>query len=138
MARFSGYLLKAVNTGAIFPNKYIELGSFNSDPNNREEVKAVRDDYTRNLTRVTATGTKSSFSFTTLELDLNELEDVLQFFTNAEVDHLQRKIQLEYWNDEDLAYKTGYFYRPNITYTKKEITTNNIIYNPITIELVEY
>ena len=138
MANFRGYLLKASNTGAIFPNRLIEISSFSSTPNIREEIKAVRDDYTRDLTRVTASGLKTSMSFTTMELDLNELEQVLNFFTEAEVDLLQRKIQLEYWNDESLRYDEGYFYRPDITYVKKEITNDNIIYEPITIELIEY
>lgn len=87
---------------------------------------------------MTAVGTKTSISFKTTELQLNELESVQRFFTTAETDKLQRKIELEYWNDEDLSYKTGFFYRPNIKYTKKEISHNDIIYNPLTIELVEY
>lgn len=142
MANFKGYLLKATKTNTIFPNEYIAVESFDSTPNVREEVKAVRDDYTRDLIRVTAPGTKSSFSFSTNELTLTELEEILNFFTSAEEPtqeaHLQRKVQLEYWNDEDFAYKTSYFYRPDIKYTKKNISSDNIKYKPITIELVEY
>lgn len=139
-ATFKGYLLKALKTGAIFPNAFIEIASFDSTPNAREEIKAERDDYTRDLIRVTAAGTKSSMSFNTMALHLNELESVLGFFTSGEepADKLQRKIHLEYWNDEDLAYKQGWFYRPNIKYTKREISNDDIIYEPIKIELVEY
>lgn len=135
---FNGTLLSTPVNGRIFPNKYIELESFDSSPNVREEIKAVRDDYTRDLTRVTASGTKSSFKFTTTVLYLKELKEILDFFTDAEVDHLQRKVQLRYWNDEELDYKTGYFYRPNMTFTKTSVTDDDIEYAPLTLEFIEY
>jgi len=135
---FNGYLLKATATKAIFPNQYIEVASYEATPNIREEIKAVRDEYTRDLIRVTAEGTKTRIRFSTLELHLSQLREIIKFFTDAETDHLQRKLELEYWNDEELAYKTGTFYRADIQYTKKEISANDIIYEPIDIELVEY
>lgn len=138
MPTFKGYLMKAVKTGAIFPNKLIQIDTFGQTPNVREEIKADRDDYTRDLIRITAQGTKTNWSFSTVPLNISTLYQVQKFFTDAEVDHLQRKIQLEYWNDETLAYKTGYFYRPDITYTKNSISDTDIDYDPITIELVEY
>lgn len=130
-------MLKATKTGAIFPNALIELGSFDQLPNAREQIKAEREEYSRDLNMITAPGTKTSMKFNTMELSLAELELVLGFFTTAEDDNLKRTISLEYWNDESLAYKTGIFYRPNITYTKKSISSNDIIYKPISIELIE-
>lgn len=135
---FSGYLIKAIKTNKIFPNKYIALESFDTQPNVREEIKAVRDDYTRTLTRVTAQGTKSNFKFSTRPLKLVELAEILKFFTDAESDKLQRKIQLEYWNMEDMTYKTSYFYRPDITYKIREISNNDMKIAPIEIQFIEY
>ena len=63
MSNWAGYLLKAVKTNAIFPHKYIAYESYNTTPNQREEIKAYRDDNTRDLTRITAEGTKSVFGF---------------------------------------------------------------------------
>lgn len=142
MAIFNGTLLSTPVNGAIFPNKYIKIDTFDSNPNMREEIKAVRDDYTRDLTRVTAQGTKSTFKFSTVDdIHLTEMQEILDFFTQAEVDdieHLQRKIKLKYWNDEEMKYKEGYFYRPNMTFRKKEISDDDIIYSSLDLEFIEY
>ncbi len=139
MSNFRGYLLKATATGQIFPHKYIALESYMSEPNHREEIKAYRDDNTRNLTRVTAEGTKTSLSFTTRpNLHLSEVEEIQAFFTNAESIALERKINIEYWNDESHTYETGDFYRPDIKFQIKQISNDDIIYKDLTISLIEY
>ena len=139
MSNWKGYILKATATGQIFPNEYIAEESYTSEPNHREEIKAYRDDNTRNLTRVTAQGTKSSISFTTrTNLHLNDKMAIQAFFTNAESIPLERKINFEYWNDEDNTYHTGDFYRPDIKFQMKKIMENDIIYKEITISLIEY
>lgn len=143
MATFNGYLLKAVKTNKIFPSEYILAETWNSTPKQREEIKAYRDDNTRDLTRVTAQGTKSVFSFETRNnLHLKDKIAIQKFFTDAEEDtdeaHLQRKVQLQYWNDETNQYETSYFYRPDIQFTIKKITTNDILYNSFKFDFVEY
>lgn len=139
MSAFEGYLMKATDTGIIFPNKYIIYESWESTPNHREEIKAWRDDNTRDLFRITAEGTKTDFSFDIKAgLHLADKIAIQEFFTNAEVNHLERKIQLTYWNDEDNEYKTAYFYRPDIQFTIRKITDDDIVYKGFTIELVEY
>ena len=136
MANFEGYLFKKTVTQGTsivdvpFPNRYIALDTWSSTPNQREEIKAYRDDNTRDLTRVTAQGKKSKFSFKTRKkLHLNEKKEIQQFFTSSEVDANQRKIQLTFWNDESNSYKTGYFYRPNMEFKIYKITDDDIIYD---------
>lgn len=145
MANFEGYLFKKTVTQGTstidvpFPNKYISLGTWESTPNQREEIKAYRDDNTRNLTRVTAQGKKSKFSFKTRKkLKLAEKQEIQAFFTSSETDPNQRKIQLTYWNDEANEYRTSYFYRPNMTFKIYKITENDIIYDEMSFELIEY
>ena len=139
MDAFRGYLLKAISTGDVFPHEYMKLETWDSTPNSREEIKAFRDENSRDLVRVTAAGKKSSFSFQTRsKLNLSQKQEVQAFFTNAESDHTQRKVELEFWNDEDNEYKTGYFYRPDISFPIYKITDDDIIYKEITIECVEY
>ena len=145
MANFAGYLFKKTVTQGTstvdvpFPNNYIALDTWETTPNQREEIKAYRDDNTRNLTRVTAQGKKSTFKFKTRKyLHLAEKKEIQQFFTSSEVDANQRKIQLTYWNDEDNQYKTGYFYRPNMQFKIYKITDDDIIYNEMSFELIEY
>lgn len=139
---FAGYLLRTgtlSTMGNIFPHEYMQVDSWDSTPNQREEIKAYRDDNTRNLTRVTAEGKKSVFSFKTRKsLDLAEKIAIQTFFTSAESDATQRKIHLVYWNDEDNIYKEGDFYRPDTHFPIKRIEEDNIIYNELQLDFVEY
>lgn len=136
---WAGYFIKATATGQIFPNEYIAWESYESEPNHREEIKAYRDDNTRNLTRVTAEGTKTSLNFTTrANLHLADKQAIQEFFTSAESIALERKINLEYWNDEDNEYHTADFYRPDIKFKIKKITSDDIIYHELEIDLIEY
>lgn len=139
--KWKNYFIKAVGASQPFPMKYIIEESWNSEPDVREEIKAERDDNTRDLYRKTASGMKSSFSFTTRDLHLEEMQEVLNYFTSNEPTPLarqQRKIQLEYWNDEEFNYKTAYFYRPNMKFNIKHTTPTDIIYKGLTLEFVEY
>lgn len=136
---FKGYLLKAIKTGKTFPAQYMLADSWSSTPSQREELKAYRDDNTRDLTRITAAGKKTAWSFSTRpDLRLDQKMEVQQFFTDAEEDADQRKVQLEFWNDEKNDYQTGYFYRPNTEFKIKQYSVDDIIYNSLTIEGVEY
>ena len=134
---FGGYLLKSGND--IFPHKYIQLSSWQTTPNQREEIKAYRDDNTRDLTRVTAAGRKTAIQFKTRpHLHLLEKQEIQDFFVNHEINHDERKLPLTFWNDESNSYKTGYFYRPNMSFTIEKVLENDIIYAEFTFDLVEY
>ena len=137
MANFRGYLLRS--DSGVFPHEYINYESWDSTPKQREEIKAYRDENTRDLTRITAAGRKSVFQFNTRpKLHLADIERILHWFYDAETNHDQRMMWLEYWNEEDIAYKTGYFYRPDTKFPIKQITGNDIIYRETTINFVEY
>lgn len=134
---FEGYLLKS--GGVEFPHQYIELGSWSTNPDQREEIKAYRDDNTRELTRVTASGKKSVIKFTTRpRLHLAEKQAIQSFFTSHETNQTERKIPLQFWNDETNDYDSGEFYRPNMEFKIIKITDNDIIYDSMQFELVEY
>ena len=139
---FQGYLIKSVRTGEGFPLNFIQWDSYESTPNQREEIKAYRDDNTRNLTRVTASGKKSTIQFKLRPLDLEQKQIVQDWLGRAEEDtqeaHEQRKVQLLYWDDEENVYKTGYFYRPNTTFKILKIEGNNILYKEQEMKFVEY
>ena len=138
---FAGYLFKTSigTTEVIFPLKYIAFETWETTPNQREEIKAYRDDNTRNLTRVTAAGRKSKISFSIRDgISLEQKIEIQKFFTDHETSADERKIQITYWNDEENAYKTGYFYRPNMTFKISHITDTTIYYKSFKIELIEY
>lgn len=140
---FEGYLFAVCDANftvrKVFPNKYIQYSSWTSTPNQREEIKAYRDDNTRNLTRITAEGKKSVFSFKVRSnLHLAEKVEIQKIFTDYEVDAAQRKVNIKFWDDEKNEYKTGTFYRPNMQFPIVKITDNDIIYGELTIECIEY
>lgn len=136
---FQGYLIKSASGSAVFPHKYIKLETYKGTPNQREEVDAYRDDYTRDLYREVADGMKSTIEFSTVDgLTLAEKEEIQSFFNSCMTDAIERKVYLNYWDDETNQYDTGYFYLPNMTYTIRQIDSTNIIYNSLAYKLIEY
>ena len=86
-APFLGYLLKIANSSIIFPNHYIQYETWKSTPNQREEIKAYRDDNTRDLFRVTAEGRKTIISFSTRPgLNLQDKLIIQDFFNCGETE----------------------------------------------------
>lgn len=143
---FAGYLLRSGND--ILPNEYINLSSYDSSPNQREEIKAERDDNTRNLIRVTASGMKTAIHFKTRDnMHLAEKTAFMTWLSTHYTDSTQRRISpLTYWDDEAGAYVTstaagdggGGFYVANFKFPIKKITNNDIIYGSVDIDLIEY
>lgn len=139
MNNFKGILLYRTADNKPFPQQYIEMGSWSSNPDQREEIRAYRDDNTRALTRITAQGRKSIFSFATRNnLHLKDKIAIQKWFTEKEVNSTERKIQLTFWNEETNDYDTGYFYRPNMEFKIKSIIGNDIIYDSMQFDFVEY
>ena len=112
---------------------------YSSKPNIREEIKAYRDDNTRNLTRVTASGMKTQIAIETREKlpDADKIE-VLKWFTDHEIMAVQRKITLLYFDIDTSTYKTGTFYRADTEYKIQTIQKDKLYWKPFTIELIEY
>lgn len=140
---WKGYLLQARKSNndswQKFPMKYINETSWDTTPNQREEIKAYRNENNRNLTRVTAGGRKTSINFKTRpNLLLKDKIAIQKFFTDNENNKAQRRVTLRYWNDEENKYDTGDFYRTDTKFTIKKITDDTIIYDAIEIQLVEY
>ena len=135
MAAFKGYLLKGTKSNTEFPSKYISLDTWSSNPKQKEYLKAYRDDNTRNLTKVAASGRKSTFKFTIPKTDLKGRTEI-KAFLEANQD-LTEDIHLEYWDDKNLIYRTGSFYIPNMEFKIIKITDNNIYYDELSIEFIE-
>ena len=122
-----------------FPMAYIARGGYKSTPNAREEIKAYRDDNTRNLTRVTASGTKTSISIAMLGgLNTAKKSEVLKWFTDHESNALQRKITALYYDMDTGNYVSGTFYRADTEYSVLYANGSDVIWDAFTIELVEY
>lgn len=139
---FDGYLLyvKIGNSYTAFPNEYIDPKTYNSTPNQRLEIKAVRNSSTAYLNRTTAPNTKTSLSFSTHPLHLNEMSKVRGIFNRAFTSRLQRRLKIKYWNDETMDYREATAYMPDTVYTFIDIdsSSKDILYGPATFEFIEY
>ena len=95
------------------------------------------------LHRDTSPNFKTSLKLNIKEMNLQErqaLKTVIGLATLPVTDKNQRRVQVTYWNDEELEYKTGVFYIHDTTYTIHRVDedSNDIEYNGHTIELTEY
>ena len=135
---FNGYLIKSVKSGKEFPHELIVMDSYKSTPLQRTEIKAYRDSNNL-LRRVTSPNCKTKIEFSTYELSLAQLKKINDFLRGAYSNSLQRKLEINYWDDELLDYRNMTAYIPDITYPVKCITKEgNIKYSPITFTFIEY
>ena len=126
---FAGYLLKI--NGTIFPNKYIQLDSYASTPNQIMDIDTYRD-ADGVLHRNTLEHTASKIDFNTPYLNLANKINFQSYIPT------RKQLTLEYWNDETNAYAAGTFYVPDIAYEIYQTTSNDIIYKPIRVAFIEY
>lgn len=139
MPTFKGYLLKNPSNNKIFPNQYIKYESWQSNPNQREEIKAYRDENTRDLHRVTASGRKTALSFEIRDnLHLKDINEIRKWFNTAYSNADERKMTIEFWDDDNLEYRQITVYQANPKFKIKKITDDDIIYLGRTVDLVEY
>ena len=133
--------LKRVNNVLClsFPMTYVAKGGYTCNPNQREEIKAYRDENTRNLTRVTATGHKTSIKLKMLGgLNNAQRKEIRDWFLSHETNANQRKINLWYYDTDTEGYGSGSFYRANIEFTALYVTETDVIWDAFEIELVQY
>lgn len=135
MSAFQGYLLKGIQTNTVFPSKYIKLETWDSTPRQKEYLKAYRDDNTRNLTKIAARGRKSTFKFTIPKTNLREREEIKAFFEGNQ--DLAEDLQLQFWDDLNLTYRTGSFYMPNLSFKIVEHSKTDIQYDELAVEFIE-
>ena len=130
---YRGYLLKFGNN--IMPNHY--FNEYSSTPNQRLDSDADRDNL-GNLQRSTLPNSKTSITFSTHILSLEEKLKFQEIINLSIVNEAQRKCYITYWNDETNAYSSGYFYIPDIEFSIMDADADDIKYNPISVELIEY
>lgn len=134
---WQGFLLKF---GAVeVPLSYIKMGDGNTQTSNqREEIKAERDDYTRKLTRVTADGmiTKQTFQFR--EMSYKKIKALQNVMKQGLVNEKQRKYNVTYWNLENMRYETGDIYIPDIEYKIVRADENDLIIGEFSMTLIGY
>lgn len=108
---------------------------YSSTPERRQESDS-QEDQTGKLHRTTLPHKRTTIKFTTHIMNLDE-KIQFQRILNYQGDP-QRKVQVTFWNDETNDYATSDFYLPDIPFTIRDASANGLLYDPITIELIEY
>lgn len=132
---FQGWLIKFGDT--VLPNKYLE--KYKDTPNQRLDLAAYRDTDAL-LHRETSPNYKSKIVLPIRELYLGEKIVLKAIVDSGIVMETERKVSVTYWNSEDMDYKTGIFYMPDIEYEVKHVSEVklNMLYAAFQIELIEY
>lgn len=134
---FQGWEIKFTATNAQLPTGLLAADGYKATPLQRTELKATRDGNI-DLHRTTSPFYKTKIEVTFVDMQLAEYAFVRSLLNNAVENAQQRKVQLTYWDDELLEYRTAYFYWPDITYTHQRISANNILYKGFTMKFIEY
>ena len=134
---YQGWLVKFGSTAV--PNGYLE--KYKETPNQRLELDAYRD-VAALLHRETSQNYKTKIVIPIRKLYLGE-KIVLKAIVDSGIvsgGERERKVSATYWNSEDMDYKTGVFYMPDIEYTISRVNEIklNMIYEPFEIQLIEY
>lgn len=144
MGNFEGWLIAF--GGVVMPNNFILKSGWKSNPNQRIEMDAYRDESPQKLLhRETADGTKTKLTLKIRGLTLAEREAfdaVIGIATLGYTEQKQRKVRVKYWNDDwgILDYKEGDFYMtdPEFTIVTVNEEEKDIEYESFTLTLVEY
>ncbi len=133
---FNGSLLTF--GGTKVPLKYIKADSYKVVPNRRQDLDPYRD-ANGNLHRNTLSHTATTISFETKPMWNSDFATFMALLRNNYSNTLEKKISVTYYCPDLDSYKTGTFYVPDVEYSIYMIKDGTkILYNPVTIELIEY
>ena len=134
---WNGYLLKIGSW--TFPMNLIEMDSYDCTPDQRTDMDST----------VTATGelwrnvlqhTRSKVELRTTPLTLTQQQTIMSNLRSAWAaagSELHRECQVNYYDMETDTYKTMHCYTPDIQWSIKSVTNNDIIYNRTRIAFIE-
>lgn len=137
---YEGYLIKLGGAGgATLPMKFMGIESYKCTPNQRMEAKATRS-VTGVLHRTTVEHTSTKIEFETPNITNHDLNDLNQLIRNNFQSVLERKIVIQYYDNETDSYKTATCYMPDVNYSIDHIDqrTNTIYYKPVRYAFIEY
>jgi hypothetical protein len=131
----SEYLLSF--NGTTLPTKYITSDGYVTTPNQRTELEAYRDANIL-LHRVTSPNFKTTIMFTTCPMSLSDKIKFQNIIKSGMINPTERKVFVEYWNDETNEYTTGYFYISDPTFSTLGYFGGERWYKSVTYQLTEY
>ena len=138
---FNGYLIKLISTSNVkteLPISYIRYSTYKVERNTMD-LDPTRD-LTAVLHRNPLQHTADKVEFETISMTNTELQTFLAIIRNHYRSALAKDVMMEYYEPESDSYKTGHFYVPDISFSIRNIDTNNnvINYNQVRIAFIEY
>lgn len=137
---YSGYLIKLGGSGGtILPMEYIAAESYKCTPNQRMESKAIRS-VTGLLHRTTVEHKATKIEFTTPVLTNAQLATLTNLFATHFSNNLERKLTINYYDQETDSYRDAECYMPDASYDINHIDQdmNMVFYNGIRFAFIEY
>ena len=137
---YAGYLIKLGGaSGTAIPMKYMALAKYKSTPNQRMEAKATRA-VTGLLHRTTVAHTATKIEFQTPPMTNTQVAELNGLFQAAFTSSLERKLTINYYDQETDTYKNADCYMPDADYTIDHIdqATNTVYYASIRYAFIEY
>lgn len=137
---FDGRLV--VVGGNEIPKEYIQYGSYECTPNQRQDVNSQRD-LDQDLHRNVSSHYKSVVKFTTRPLFEEQMRDLMDNYINsAYISHKERKLEVEAFDPESGDYVDGEFYLVQPVFKIRVIEDRGgdlmIKYEPTDFEFIEY
>lgn len=126
---YKGYLLKI--NGNVFSNELIRHNTYKAKPYQQTDSDSYVDG-NGELHRKILPHRRTSINFQTIKVDLDQKIAIQSYFPTRET------VEIEYWNDETNSYKTGTFYTPDIEFSVYGADGQDVKYNEILIEFIEY
>lgn len=137
---YSGYLIKlGGSAGTVLPMEYIGIESYKSTPNQRMESKATRS-VTGLLHRTTVEHKATKIEFNTPVITNHQLATLNNLFATHFTNQLERKLTINYYDQETDTYRDAECYMPDVSYDILRIDqdTNTVYYNSIRYAFIEY
>lgn len=124
---FQGWLIKI--NGTEVNGKYIR--DYKCTPNRQTDLDPWTDG-TGKTHRNILPHVRTTITLTTPPLTQIDKAAFKKLFPRRE------QMEIQYWNDDEDAYKTGDFYVSDVEYEYLGILDGTLYYKPITIEFIEY
>lgn len=121
----------------IFPNKYIEWGSYDSAPGQRQSLDAYTD--ANGVTHDNALEhSKTEIKFTTLPMKEADWEEIMLNVRRNYINFNARDANCTYFNFETCQYETGHFYLDKNFRASADIENGKLQYNRVQWTFIEY
>lgn len=109
-----------------FPSKYIKRDTFDTAPNQRQDLDSYTDGYGVTKRNVLS-HTKTQIQFTTRKMSGAEMRFIMDALISNYISYRERNAQCTYYDDETGTYKTGEFYLdPSLQFRRTEVDESGV------------